>query len=82
MLKSAIQLMQHKTLHIFVSFQHPDVIADVPIHWNSSYLTWYRLLKLKGYIHILEVHLAEKNNQDSKKDSQRLTKVMLTNDEW
>ncbi|CAG8684499.1 10979_t:CDS:2, partial [Scutellospora calospora] len=37
---------------------------------------------LKGYIRILEANLAEDNNQDSKKDSQQLTKIMLTNDEW
>ncbi|CAB5336226.1 unnamed protein product [Rhizophagus irregularis] len=58
------------------------VIADVLTHWNSSYLAWCRLLELKGYICTLEANLAEETDQDSKKDSQRLTKVMLTNDEW
>ncbi|RGB27473.1 hypothetical protein C1646_673949 [Rhizophagus diaphanus] len=58
------------------------VIADVPTRWNSSYLAWCRLLELKGYIRTLEANLAEETDQDSKKDSQRLTKVMLTNDEW
>ncbi|RIA92669.1 hypothetical protein C1645_820411 [Glomus cerebriforme] len=58
------------------------VIADVLIHWNSSYLAWCQLLELKGYIHTLEANLAEEINQDSKKDSQRLTKVILTNDKW
>ncbi|PKB92434.1 hypothetical protein RhiirA5_444702, partial [Rhizophagus irregularis] len=58
------------------------VIADVPIRWNSSYLAWCRLLELKGYIRTLEANLAKETDQDSKKDSQRLTKVMLTNDEW
>ncbi|CAI2191599.1 20524_t:CDS:2 [Funneliformis geosporum] len=38
-------------------------------------------VKLKRYIHILEANLAEKVDQDSKKDSQQLSKIMLTNDE-
>ncbi|PKC50606.1 hypothetical protein RhiirA1_485831, partial [Rhizophagus irregularis] len=50
------------------------VIADVLTHWNSSYLAWCRLLELKGYICTLEANLAEETDQDSKKDSQRLTK--------
>jgi len=45
-------------------------------------LAWRRLLELKGYIRTLEANLAEETDQDSKKDSQRLTKIMLTNDEW
>ncbi|RIB12269.1 hypothetical protein C2G38_2201114 [Gigaspora rosea] len=58
------------------------VIADVPTHWNSSYLAWCRLLELKEYICILEANLAENNNRDIKKDFQQLFKIMLTNDEW
>ncbi len=58
------------------------VIADVPTRWNSSYLAWCQLLELKGYIRTLEANLAEEVDQDSKKDSQWLSKIMLTNDEW
>ncbi|CAG8739176.1 17314_t:CDS:2, partial [Gigaspora margarita] len=58
------------------------VIADVSTRWNSSYLAWCRLLELEKYIRILEVELTNDINPDSKKDSQYLTKIMLTNDEW
>ncbi|CAI2184567.1 9375_t:CDS:2 [Funneliformis geosporum] len=40
-----------------------------------------RLLELKDYIRILEANLAEKVDQNSKKDSQQLSKIMLTNNE-
>ncbi|CAG8830477.1 31184_t:CDS:2, partial [Gigaspora margarita] len=30
------------------------VIADVPTHWNSSYLAWCHLLELEKYIRVLE----------------------------
>ncbi|CAB5325643.1 unnamed protein product [Rhizophagus irregularis] len=49
---------------------------------SSSRTPICQLLELKGYIRTLEANLAEETDQDSKKDSQRLTKVMLTNDEW
>ncbi|CAG8707037.1 4288_t:CDS:2, partial [Racocetra persica] len=58
------------------------VIADVPTRWNSSYLAWCRLLELEKYIRVLEVELAKDTSPDSKKDSQHLTKIMLTKDEW
>ncbi|CAI2184604.1 15552_t:CDS:2, partial [Funneliformis geosporum] len=41
-----------------------------------------RLLELKDYIRILEANLAEKVDQNSKKDSQQLSKIMLTNNEY
>ncbi|CAG8766961.1 20754_t:CDS:2, partial [Cetraspora pellucida] len=76
-----------KLIHRAYNYSFPlitekHVIADVSTHWNSSYLAWCRLLELKGYIRILETNLAKDSNQDSKKDSQQLTKIMLTNDEW
>ena len=37
---------------------------------------------MKGYIRTLEANLSEETDQDSRKDSQRLTKIMLTNNEW
>ncbi|PKC65198.1 hypothetical protein RhiirA1_461344 [Rhizophagus irregularis] len=43
------------------------IIADVPLEFQVS---------------TFKANLAEETDQDSKKDSQRLTKVMLINDEW
>ena len=56
--------------------------CDAPTRWNSSYLAWCQLLELKGYICTIEANLAEETDQDFRKDSRRLTKIMLTNDEW
>ncbi|CAI2197822.1 11660_t:CDS:1, partial [Funneliformis geosporum] len=39
-------------------------------------------LKLKGYIYTLEANLVEEVDQDSKKDSQWLSKIILTNNEY
>ncbi|CAB5112590.1 unnamed protein product [Rhizophagus irregularis] len=58
------------------------VISDSPTRWNSSYLAWQRLLKLKNHIIMLINTLATKNDLDSKKDYKRLNSIMLTSDEW
>ncbi|CAG8700790.1 7568_t:CDS:2, partial [Cetraspora pellucida] len=50
-------------------------------HVNSSYLAWCCLLELEKYIRMLEVELAKDTSLDSKKDSQHLTKIMLTKDD-
>ena len=39
-------------------------------------------IKRPGYIRTLEANLAEETDQDFRKDSRRLNKIMLTNDEW
>lgn len=58
------------------------VIADVTTRWNSSFLAWQRLLKLKNYINILINILSTKIDSDSKKDYKRLKKIMLEEEEW
>ncbi|CAG8769676.1 16085_t:CDS:2, partial [Gigaspora rosea] len=45
-------------------------IQDVETRWNSSYLSWKHLLKLKD------------RDPQTQKDSRRLNKIMLNNDEW
>ncbi|CAG8843456.1 41623_t:CDS:2, partial [Gigaspora margarita] len=55
---------------------------NVLTHWNSSYSTWCRFLELEKYIRVLEFELAKDKNHDSNKDSQHLTKIMLTKNEW
>ncbi|CAG8803503.1 30781_t:CDS:2, partial [Racocetra persica] len=57
-------------------------IADCPTRWNSSYLTWNRLLKLKNYINFLVTLLSTKSDSDTKKDLKYLKKILLYDDKW
>src|SRR5207248_10952301 len=57
-------------------------IADVTTRWNSSYLAWQRLLRLKNYIHMLVNLLSTKSDPDSKRDYKKLRQIMLEEDEW
>lgn len=59
-----------------------NTIADVSTRWNSSYLAWCRLLKLKGYIKGLLNYLELQSDSDSRKDAKRLRNIMITEDEW
>ncbi|GBB85099.1 hypothetical protein RclHR1_11680004 [Rhizophagus clarus] len=59
-----------------------NTIADVSTRWNSSYLAWNRLIKLKGYIKGLLNHLELESDPDSQKDAKRLRNIMITEDEW
>ncbi|EXX72013.1 hypothetical protein RirG_073290 [Rhizophagus irregularis DAOM 197198w] len=47
--------------------EYLHVISDSPTRWNSSYLAWQRLLKLKNHIIMLINTLTTKNDLDSKK---------------
>jgi hypothetical protein len=58
------------------------VIADITTRWNSSFLAWQRLLRLKDYINLLINTLSTKTDLDSKKDCKRLKKIMLKEEEW
>jgi hypothetical protein len=58
------------------------VIADVTTRWNSSFLAWQRLLKLKDYINVLISTLSTKNDPDSKRDYKRLKQIMIEEEEW
>ncbi|CAG8740827.1 11671_t:CDS:2, partial [Racocetra persica] len=57
-------------------------IADCPTRWNSSYLAWNRLLKLKNYINFLVTLLSTKSDFDTKKDLKYLKKNLLYDDKW
>ncbi|EXX55417.1 hypothetical protein RirG_225580 [Rhizophagus irregularis DAOM 197198w] len=59
-----------------------NTIADVSTRWNSSYLAWNRLIKLKGYIKGLLNHLELESDPDSQKDAKRLRNIMITENEW
>jgi len=58
------------------------IIADVTTRWNSSFLAWQRLLKLKDYINVLISTLSTKTDPDSKRDSKRLKQIMIEEEEW
>jgi hypothetical protein len=38
------------------------VVADISTHWNSNYIAWDRLIKIKSYIQMLILELI--NNED------------------
>lgn len=59
------------------------MIADISTRWNSSYIAWDRLIKIKSYIQMLIVELINNENDiDAKKDGKQLEKIMLSSDEW
>ncbi|CAG8826189.1 6889_t:CDS:1, partial [Racocetra persica] len=47
--------------------EYLHTIADCLIRWNSSYLIWNRLLKLKNHINLLVNLLAAQSNSNTKK---------------
>jgi hypothetical protein len=56
------------------------IIADVETRWNSSYLAWKRLIKIKDLIDILASTLLI--DPDTRRDGKRLKNINLTEDEW
>ncbi|GET02276.1 zinc finger BED domain-containing protein 1-like [Rhizophagus clarus] len=58
------------------------IIADIITRWNSSFLAWQQLLRLKDYINVLINTLSTKTDLDFKKDYKRLRKIMLEEEEW
>lgn len=59
-------------------------IADVETRWNSSFLAWQRLLRIRPFIIMVQSTLAVTQNPDIqlKKDFARLNKIMLKDDEF
>jgi hypothetical protein len=57
-------------------------IASVKTRWNSSYISWSRLLKLRKSIQWLADTLPYEANNDSKKDARRLKQCLLQDYEW
>jgi hypothetical protein len=59
------------------------VVADISTRWNSSYIAWDRLIKIKSYIQMLILELINNEDDiDAKKDGKQLEKIMLSSDEW
>ena len=57
-------------------------ITEVPTHWGSKLASWKRLKKLKEPIKRVHATLALETDRDAKKDYQRLTRLMLDDNEW
>jgi hypothetical protein len=58
------------------------VISDVPTRWNSSYLAWKRLLKIRNLIDVMASSLSIDSDAQARKDGKRLKKINLVDDEW
>jgi hypothetical protein len=56
------------------------IIANVETCWNSSYLAWKHLLKIKDLIDVLMSTLMIDPN--TRRDGKRLKNINLTDDEW
>ena len=56
------------------------MISDIETKWNSSYLAWKRLIKIKDLINILVSTLMI--DPDTQWDGKRLKDINLTDDEW
>ncbi|GBC00393.1 hypothetical protein RclHR1_03840015 [Rhizophagus clarus] len=58
------------------------IISDVPTRWNSSYLSWIRLLKIQNLIDIMASSLSVNSNPQVRKDGKRLKEINLVDEEW
>ena len=58
------------------------MIADVVTRWNSSYLAWKRLIKIKDLIDILASIMLIDPDPSTQYDSKRLKDINLTEEEW
>src|SRR5215213_212555 len=58
------------------------MIADVETRWNSSYLAWKRLIKIKDLIDILASTMLIDPDPSTRRDGKQLKSINLTEDEW
>ncbi len=57
------------------------MISDVETRWNSSYLAWKRLIKIKDLIDVLASTMVIDSDPSTRRDGKRLKKINLTKDE-
>ncbi|CAG8575534.1 12579_t:CDS:2 [Cetraspora pellucida] len=57
------------------------MISDTPMHWNSSYIAWKRLLQIKCAIKLMEVTMNADTNYNIHKDAIYLKSLMITEEE-
>ncbi|CAG8740380.1 25006_t:CDS:2, partial [Racocetra persica] len=51
-------------------------------NWITATLSWIRILKLKPAIEIMYITISHNNDSATKKDAQRLKRIMLTPNKW
>ncbi|EXX53697.1 hypothetical protein RirG_241570 [Rhizophagus irregularis DAOM 197198w] len=57
-------------------------IQDVSTRWNSTYYAWDRLFFLKDAIIQLQADLCTSTDRESKKDGNKLKRILLSDEEW
>ncbi|CAG8771460.1 2368_t:CDS:2, partial [Racocetra persica] len=67
--------------NIIKNHEYLQAIADVSTRWDSIYLAWVRIFKLKPAIEIIQVILSYNNDSVVKKDARRLKQIILTPNE-
>lgn len=58
------------------------LISDVETRWNSSYLAWKRLIKIKDLVEIMATTMMIDPDPSTKYDGRRLRNINLTEEEW
>ncbi|CAG8522756.1 30982_t:CDS:2 [Gigaspora margarita] len=62
--------------------EYLKAIMDVATRWDSTYIVWVRILKLKSAIEVMQLTMSHSKDSIVKKDARRLKQIMLTPDEW
>ncbi|CAG8616145.1 8992_t:CDS:2, partial [Racocetra persica] len=62
--------------------EYLQAIPDVVTRWDSTYLAWVQVLKLKPAIEIMQVILSHNNDPTTKKDARHFKRIILTPNEW
>ena len=57
------------------------MIADIETRWNSSYLAWKRLIKIKDLVDILASTMLIDPDLSTRHDGKRLKNINLTENE-
>ncbi|CAJ0857544.1 13323_t:CDS:2, partial [Entrophospora sp. SA101] len=82
-IKKAIKDMEHSDVDLSETSNYfIQCIGDVPTRWNSSYLAWTRLIKIKEFISLLASSMESESDYDTRKDGKRLKKILLSDEEW
>ncbi|CAG8713878.1 6450_t:CDS:2, partial [Funneliformis caledonium] len=64
------------------NYEYLQMIANVETRWNSSYLAWKRLIKIKDLIDILASTMMIDPDSSTRRDGKRLKNINLTEAEW
>lgn len=58
------------------------IISDINTRWNSSYLAWKRLEKIRDCIDVMVITMSRDQDPITRKDGRRLSKINLNEEEW